>query len=55
MTIEELIINFNANNGSNVTLLILKISMEYVPNIREDRNKGKKSHEIQTKINIKLS
>ena len=55
MTIEELMINFNTNNWSNVTILILKISMEYVPNIQEDPNKGKKSHEIQTKIKIKLS
>ena len=30
MTIEELMINFNINNWSNVTILILKISMEYV-------------------------
>ena len=30
MTIEELMINFNTNNWSNVTILILKISMEYV-------------------------
>ena len=29
MTIEELMINFNTNNWSNVTILILKISMEY--------------------------
>ena len=55
MTIEELMINFNTNNWSNVTILILKISMEYVPNIQGDRNKCKKSHEIQTKIKIKLS
>ena len=55
MTIEELMINFNINNWSNVTILILKISMEYVPNIQRDANKGKKSHEIQTKIKIKLS
>ena len=34
MTIEELMINFNTNNWSNVTILILKISMKYVPNIR---------------------
>ena len=45
-------INFNINNWSNVTILILKISMEYVPNIQGDANKGKKSHEIQTKIKI---
>ena len=55
MTIEELMINFNINNWSNVTILILKISMEYVPNIQGDANKGKKTHEIQTKIKIKLS
>ena len=29
MTVEELMINFNTNNWSNVTILILKISMEY--------------------------
>ena len=55
MTIEELMINFSTNNWSNITILILKISMEYVPNIREYQNKCKKSHEIQTKIKIKLS
>ena len=55
MTIEELMINFNSNNWSNVTILILKISMEYVPNIRGYRNKCKKSYKIQTKIKIKLS
>ena len=55
MTIEDLMINFNSNNWSNVTVLILKTFMEYVPNIRGDRNTGKKSHEIQTKIKIKLS
>ena len=55
MTIEELMINFSTNNWSKITILILKISMEYVPNIRGYRNKCKKSHEIQTKIKIKLS
>ena len=52
---EELMTNFNTNNLSNVTILILKISTEYVTNIQGDANKGKKSHEIQTKIKIKLS
>ena len=42
MTIEELLINFNTNNWSNVTILILKISLEYVANIWGDRNKCKK-------------
>ena len=55
MTIEELMINFNTNNWSNITVLILKIFMEYVPNIRVTEIKAKKSHEIQTKIKIKLS
>ena len=41
MTIEELMINFNNNNWSNVTILILKISMKYIPNIQGGRNKGK--------------
>ena len=55
MTIEELMINFNTNNWYNVTALLFKIYVEYVPNIRGDRNKGIKSCEIQTKIKIKLS
>ena len=41
MTIEELMINFNTNNWSNVTILILKISMEYVPNIHVTKMKAK--------------
>ena len=55
MIIVELILDFNINNWSNVAILILSISMEYVSNIQGDRNKCKKSHEIQTKIKIKLS
>ena len=41
MTIEELIINFNTNNWSNVTVLILKIFIEYVQNIRVTEIKAK--------------
>ena len=41
MTIEELMINFNTNNWSNVTVLTLKIFMEYVPNIRVTEIKAK--------------
>ena len=49
------IVSFKSNNRSNGTVLILKTFMEYVPNKRGDRNTGKKSHKIQTKIKIKLS
>ena len=55
MTIEELMINFNTNNWSNVTILILKISMEYYQKYRDTVINAKKSHEIQIKIKIKLS
>ena len=55
MAIEELMINFNINNWSNVTILVLKISMEYVQIYRGTQINAKKSHEIQTKIKIKLS
>ena len=41
MAIEELMFNFNANNWPNVTLLILKISMEYVPHIHVTKMKAK--------------
>ena len=55
MTIEELMINFNTNNWSNVTILILKISMEYYQKYGDTEINAKKSHEIRTKIKIKLS
>ena len=53
MTIEELMINFNTNNWSNVTVLILKIFMEYVPNIRGTEIKAKNlmKFKLRSKLN----
>ena len=53
MTIEELMINFNTNNWSNVTVLILKIFMEYVPNIRVTEIKAKNlmKFKLRSKLN----
>ena len=53
MTVEELMINFNTNNWSNVTVLILKIFMEYVPNIRVTEIKAKNlmKFKLRSKLN----
>ena len=53
MTIEELMINFNTNNWSNVTVLILKIFIEYVQNIRVTEIKAKKlmKFKLRSKLN----
>ena len=53
MTIEELMINFNTSNWSNVTALISKIFMEYVPNIRVTEIKAKNL--IKFKLRSKLN
>ena len=53
MTIEELMINFNTNNWSNVTILILKIFMKYVPNIcvTEIKAKNLMKFKLRSKLN----
>ena len=53
MKTEELMINFNTNNWSNVTVLILKIFMEYVPNIRVTEIKAKNL--MKFKLILKLN
>ena len=52
MTIEELMIKFNTNNWSNVTILILKISMEYVPNIHVTKLKAKILMKFKLRSNL---
>ena len=46
-------IDFNTNNWSNVTILILKISMEYVPNIHVTKLKAKilMKFKLRSKLN----
>ena len=53
MTVEELMINFNTNNQSNVTVLTLKIFMEYVPNIQVTEIKAKNlmKFKLRSKLN----
>ena len=53
MKIEELVINFNSSNWSNLTVLISKIFMEYVPNIRVTEIKAKNliNFKLRSKLN----
>ena len=53
IAIEEVMIDFNTNNWSNVTILILKISMEYVPNIHVTKLKAKilMKFKLRSKLN----